>query len=119
MGNNHSYKKESFIQSHKDRWMKEKNPKWKGGTYKTTRGYILEKCSTHPFCDKKGYVKQDRLVIEKSIKRFLKPNEIVHHINGIKDDNRFENLKLFNNQTEHNKIHKKKRDKKGRFYKIK
>lgn len=84
-----------------------KNPKWKGGIYKTTDNYIVEYCPNHPFTSKRGYVQQHRLIMEKYIKRFLDPKEVVHHINGKTDDNRIENLELLKNIGEHNILYHK------------
>jgi hypothetical protein len=82
----------------------EKHWHWNGG--KICRGgYILILKPDHPFCAKDGYVREHRLVMEKHIGRYLKPVEVVHHINGIKDDNQIENLMLFSNSAKHSKYH--------------
>ena len=69
--------------------------------------YKKTKTLNHPFADKNGFVFEHRLVVEAYIKRYLKPKEIVHHINEIKGDNMIENLMLFKNQKEHTKFHTK------------
>jgi len=74
---------------------------WKGGKYRTNQGYIYKKAHGHPNTDRNNYVFEHRLVMEKHLGRYLTKKEMVHHINGKKDDNRLENLKLFQNQQEH------------------
>ena len=49
-------------------------------------------------------IMEHRLVIQKHINRELKSEEIVHHINGNKLDNRLENLEIVSRST-HKKIH--------------
>ena len=78
---------------------------WKGGIKHHVEGYIEIYSPDHPNKTKCGYVFQHRLVIERSIGRYLLPEERVHHINGKKDDNRLRNLKLLSNESEHQKLH--------------
>lgn len=74
------------------------NPCWRGGK-RRAGGYIRIKLSLDdPFYEmaaaSDGCVLEHRLVMAQKLGRYLLPSETVHHINGIKDDNRPENLKL-------------------------
>jgi hypothetical protein len=59
---------------------------------KTTKGYISLYMPEHPYASKQGRVMEHRVVMERHLGTLLTPNEVVHHRNGIKDDNRIENL---------------------------
>jgi len=72
-----------------------KNPYWKGGRYiDKTWGYVWVHKPEHLCANKKGYVAEHRLVAEKIISRPLRANEIVHHKNKKKHDNRIKNLEI-------------------------
>lgn len=66
---------------------------------KTPDGYIKILDRSHPKHNG-GYVLEHRLIMEKKLGRYLEDWEVVHHINGIKDDNREENLVVMT-RTEH------------------
>lgn len=78
-------------------------PRWKGGRWVTPQGYIYLHRPTHPDATSDGYVLEHRLVMEEAIGRRLRPDEIVHHINGKKGDNRAENLQMMS-PSEHARI---------------
>lgn len=83
----------------------EKSRSWRGGITKNHSGYIFIHQPNHPFCENRGYVRRARLVIEGYIGRYLTKEEQAHHINGIVDDDRVENLYLFSSNSEHKKYH--------------
>lgn len=85
----------------------DKHPNWRGGKSMTDSGYILIWCPKHPFVNAYGYVREHRLVMEKHLGRYLRPDEVVHHLNEIKTDNRIENLELTDSSSHAREHHTK------------
>lgn len=73
-------------------------------------GYVTIYTPNHPTVINKRAkrILEHRLVMEEYLGRYLKRGEVVHHKNGIKDDNRIENLELLSNP-KHSFIHTKER----------
>jgi len=76
----------------------EKHYAWKGGKNKTSTGYIEIYKPEHHRAGVRGYVKEHILVWEESNRRKLRSDEVIHHLNGIKTDNRPENLLALRNE---------------------
>lgn len=72
----------------------ETHPSWKGGRI-ISKGYILIRRTNHPNANKSGYIGEHALVMSEYLGRPLKKNESIHHKNGLKCDNRIENLELW------------------------
>jgi predicted DNA-binding protein (UPF0251 family) len=84
---------------------REENPSWKGGKH-IHSGYVRLRTPTDSISkgESNGYIREHDYIMEKHIGRALTKDEVVHHINGIKTDNRLENLQLMT-RAEHMKLH--------------
>lgn len=67
-------------------------------------GYIRILKPDHPFHDNRGYVKEHRLVMEGYLGRYLRKDELIHHINENSSDNRIINLQIMS-KPEHMRHH--------------
>lgn len=81
-----------------------KNNIWKGGRHLEKGKYWLVWSPNHPHKNHAGYVREHRLVMEKTLGRLLGIEEVVDHTNGDTKDNKPENLRLFANNTEHLRV---------------
>lgn len=74
---------------------KKKNYLFTGHTYLTKDGYKVINWKYNPSSDKSGKLFEHRYVMEKYLGRQLTEFENIHHKNGIRSDNRIENLELW------------------------
>lgn len=86
----------------------QRNGNWNGGTVIEPSGRVLLYTPGHPNTMRGVYVYRYRLVMEAHLGRYLLPDEIVHHKNGICNDDRLENLEI-TNRSEHATRHIKER----------
>ncbi len=77
------------------------NYNWKGGRRVRSDGYILIFCPEHINRTHDNYMLEHRLVMEKYLGRHLKTEEVVHHIDGNRANNKLENLILFPTHSAH------------------
>ena len=109
----------------------ENNCNWKkNGRIKSGNGYIFIRVkSTNPYFvmgNYNNYILEHRLIMAKHLGRCLESWEVVHHINGVRNDNRIKNLILVNKKEhreltsrfykEINKLEKEKRRLKKELY---
>lgn len=96
--------KEKFREIRRNASLGEKSGHFKNYRARTSKGYIAVYVPSHPYASKAGRVLEHRLVMEKELGMYIPKNFAVHHINGIKDDNRIENLALMT-VSAHNILH--------------
>ncbi len=79
------------------------HPNYRGDRHLDNEGYVLAYAPGHPH--RKGrYVLEHRLVYEQAHGITLTPHDVIHHINGVRTDNRLENL-VRTTQSVHMQMH--------------
>ena len=91
----------------KGKYAGKKHPQWTGGKSINHYGYMVIKSPNHPNKTANNSVLKHRLVAEKHLGRYLTLQEVVHHINDKKLDNRPMNLYVFTNKSKHTIFHRK------------
>ena len=82
-----------------------RHPRWSGGRAKSEHGYLrIFVGKAHPLADPNGYAYEHHLVVCSALGRLLAADEVVHHRNGDKLDNRLENLEVLA-RSEHHSLH--------------
>ena len=69
-------------------------------------GYYALYLPLHHRATTNGMVYEHILVAEKKIGRYLKPDEVVHHIDGDRGNNTEENLLVFRTKSDHSAFHR-------------
>lgn len=89
-----------FCKAHYGAWQRHGDPtvikvaNWKQEQI-DTNGYVTVYAPDHPNARKTNRLPKHRMVMSEFLGRALRKNENVHHINGVKTDNRIENLELW------------------------
>lgn len=93
-----------FVHLHQPRARGPRNGNWNGGRTREVHGYVMLMTLGHPGADGRGYVKEHILDAELAMQKEMPPGAGVHHVNGVKDDNRNSNYVVCD-QTYHMLLH--------------
>ena len=99
-----------FINGHRSRVQPRGNKShaWKGGII-SIKGRIAVYNPDHPCATALGYVLRYRLIAENVIGKLLPRSAVIHHIDGVKDNDQNNNLLICENDAYHRLIHQRER----------
>ena len=98
---------QNFIKGHENRGRP--SPAWRGGRSLDSNGYVGVWSPEHPRATARNYVPEHVLVAEKALGKVWPANAMVHHVNGIRTDNRPTNLVVCESQAYHLLLHQRQR----------
>jgi hypothetical protein len=86
--------------------LREKNNNWRGGRSIASNGYVLIRVGVgHHLADVRGYAYEHRIVAEQKLGRTLNPGEVVHHIDGNRQNNDLSNIEVWPSNADHLRQH--------------
>jgi hypothetical protein len=80
----------------------------KGGRIRVS-GYVYIRAPEHPNSNGSGYVAEHVLIASRALGKPLPPQAVVHHVDGVRDDNRPQNLVVCEDQAFHAFLHQRQR----------
>lgn len=84
-----------------------KNGMWRNGRSVASNGYVLVRVGVdHHLADVRGYAYEHRVVAETKLGRRLRRGEVVHHLDGNKENNSAGNLEVLTHAWHHVKHRK-------------
>lgn len=105
----HTVRRLGWIKDQPVKWINGHNKaNWKGGRYVGLHGYIFVHQATHPN-NRKGYVLEHILIIEKAMGKYLPQKAQGHHVNKNPSDNINSNLVACEDDAYHKLLHRRER----------